>query len=305
MRTPLIRLAVLSLALTSGLVAQNVVGRSEETYTIREQMSSGDKLRLTSPNGTIAIAQGSGSAIEIRGEKRTQRNSRIEEVGFIVKRTADGLVVCAVYDDDDECDMERGYRSENRRSWNGPRTRVNFTVVMPAGLRVNAATGNGDVTINGAGSEVDAATGNGSVLVSNTMGRVNVSTGNGRVIVEAARGEVEVNTGNGDVKVVTSSGPVRARSGNGNIDVSMARVDRGERMTFSTGSGRIVVAVPEGFGADLEATTGNGEIASEIPVRVEGRISPYRMRGVLGNGGERLSLSTGNGDIQIRKAMRE
>ena len=291
-------------AFTASLAgAQTVVGRNDDSWTARETLARGQRLRLTSPNGTITISASSGNEVEIRAEKRAERGARIEDVGFVVKKSSEGLVVCAVYDDGDDCDLAGGYQQSRRRwrdGWNSPR--VNFIVRMPAGVLLQAETGNGDVAINGAGSDVKATTGNGRVLVAGTTGRVFAHTGNGRVTVEDAHGPVEATTGNGDVRVTTSDGPVTARSGNGDIDVSMARIERAAEMSFSTGSGRIVLSVPGSFGAELEGSTGNGEISSELPMRVEGRINPRRIRGTLGGGGERLALNTGNGDIQIRRA---
>ena len=294
--------AALLLLLTAGVAgAQTVVGRNEETWTTRETLAPGQRLHVASPNGAITVTQGNGSEVEIRAEKSAGHGARIEDVGFIVKKTSDGLVVCAVYDGDD-CDMEDGYHSRRRNwrdGWNAPR--VSFTVRMPAGVKLQAETGNGDVAINNAGSDVRASTGNGRLLVSGTSGRVQAHTGNGRVTIEDAHGPVEATTGNGDVRVVTAIGPVNASSGNGDIEVSMARVEHSAEMSFTTGSGRIVLSVPNGFGAELEGSTGNGAISSELPMRVEGRIDPRRIRGTLGNGGERLALRSGNGDITIRR----
>ncbi len=299
-----IRISALHVLTASLLCAQSVVGRADATWSLREKLASGDHLRIMSPNGAITIAQGGGSEVDIRAEKRADRDARIDDIGFVVKRVPNGLVVCAVYDDDDECDMERGYRGRNRRSRDERRNRAraSFTVRIPAGVLVDAATGNGDVAINGAGSAVDASTGNGRVQITNTTGRVKASTGNGAVTVDGARGAVEASTGNGDVRVTTSSGPVNASSGNGDIEVSMDRVDRAEAMSFSTGSGHIVLSMPGDFGAELEGSTGNGHITSDLPIRIAGRIDPHRMRGTLGRGGERLAVSTGNGDIEIRRA---
>jgi Putative adhesin len=298
--TTFLRTAALLAVAAASAGAQSVVGRADDSWRMRERLDSGDRLRLSSPNGAISIRQGSGSEVEIFAEKTADRGASVSDVGFIVKKHADGLVVCAVYYDDDECDEERGYRQ--RRNWNRRQVRVSFIVTIPAGVLVNAGTGNGDVTINGAGSEVVAATGNGRVLVSGTTGRVTASTGNGRVTVEGARGPVKASTGNGAVSVTTSDGPVTASSGNGDIDVSMDRISRSAPMSFSTGSGRIVLSVPEDFGADMEASSGNGDVTTDLPIRLQGRIARSRLRGTLGGGGERLSLSTGNGDIEIRKS---
>ncbi len=301
--TTLMRVSAMHV-LTAGLLcAQTVVGRADATWSLREKLGPGDRLRIMSPNGAITIAHGSGSDVDIRAEKHTERDARIEDIGFIVKRVPNGLVVCAVYDDDDDCDLERGSHSRDRRSRDDHRNRAraSFTVRIPAGVLVNAVTGNGDIAINGAGSAVDACTGNGRVQVTNTTGRVKASTGNGAVTVDGAKGDVEAATGNGNVRVTTSTGPVNASSGNGDINVSMDRVDHAEAMSFSTGSGRIVLSMPADFGAELEGSTGNGSISSDLPIRIAGRIDPHRMRGTLGRGGERLAVTTGNGDIEIRK----
>jgi Putative adhesin len=316
----IVRVASALLVVAATASAQGTVGRNDASYTVREQLASGDRLRLTSPNGTISIVQSSGTEVEVRIDKVIERRAAIDDVAFIVKRSSGGLIVCAVYDDDDSCDMERGYRQRSER-WNARnRARANFTVRVPAGVSVTAESGNGDLGIAGGGSNVDAHTGNGQILITGTSGRVkahtgngrivvtgisgrvDASTGNGRVEVEGATGEVEAYTGNGDVRVATSSGPVKARSGNGNIDVAMESLAGAHAMSFSTGSGRIVVALPEGFGAELDGTTGNGTISSDFPVRVEGRLNPNRLRGTLGNGGERLAMSTGNGDIEIKRS---
>lgn len=281
--------------------AQSVVGRSESSWSTRERLSSGETLRITSPNGPITITQGSGAEVVIRAEKRTDRDARLEDMGFVVTRTSDGLTVCAVFESADECAADRGDRRTST-NWNRSRPSAQFTVQIPAGVLVNANTGNGDISISGAGSEVAARTGNGAVRVTGTTGSVMVSTGNGRVIVEGVRGPVKASTGNGDVRVATSAGPVDVSSGSGDIDIAMGRLERSAEMRFSTGSGRIVVTLPENFNAAIDGRTGSGDITSELPMRVEGRRDSHRLRGTIGNGGERLTMTTGSGDIVLRRA---
>ena len=293
--------ALLGFAAAS-MQAQSVVGRSESSWSTRERLSSGQTLRLASPNGPITITQGSGAEVVIRAEKRADRDARMEDMGFVVKRTGTGMIVCAVFESADECDSQRGFRSNSTREWNRSRPSARFTVQIPAGVLVNASTGNGDISITGAGSEANASTGNGSVLVSGTTGSVTASTGNGKVIVEDARGPVKASTGNGDVRVSTSFGPVDVSSGNGDIDVWMGRLERSAGMRFTTGSGRIVVALPADFNADIVGSTGSGDISSELPLRVQGRRDSHRLRGTIGTGGERLTMTTGSGDIVLRRA---
>ncbi len=290
-------------ALVSGRVsAQRVVGRDEATPTVRERLSAGDRLRVATPNGDVTVTEGSGSEVEVRVEKTAERGSSITDIGVLVRREAGGLVVCAVFDDNDECDMERGYQQgSRRRGWDNSRTHARLIVRVPAGVSIRASSGNGDLSISGAVGDVVGWTGNGRVNVSGSAGTVSARTGNGRVTIEGARGAVEANTGNGDVRITTANGPVNVRSGNGDLDVSMDRLERSAPMTMSTGNGRINLTAPDSFGAEVEGSTGSGTISSELPIQLVGSINPRRIRGTLGAGGERLSIRSGSGDVQIRR----
>ena len=319
--TTLLRSATLLAIATGTLHAQEVVGRRDATFSIRQMMERGERLHVTSPNGAIAVTQGSGSELRIQIEKSTDRGGRITDIGFVVKRSGGSLIVCGVIDDDDRCEVGSGYRRESR-GWNGGRqlAKANFTVVLPAGVSLRTDTGNGELTITGVTESVEANTGNGRMRITGTLNSVKARTGNGRVDIDDTRGIVDVSsgngevtvgnnggpvtvsTGNGDVTVTTASGPVSARSGNGDIDVTMAQVRQRSPMTFSTGNGRISLKVPDGYGAELVSSTGSGRITTDIPIRVEGRVDPHRLRGTLGDGGEQLSISTGHGDITIRRA---
>ena len=266
------------------VAAQQIVGRTETTFSVSETVAGGAWVRIASPNGFVKVTQGTGDRVEIRADKVVRRGS-VEDVGFVVRRGSGGVTVCAVFEAEEECDSDGRYRSNDRhaRHWSEDhQVRVNFTVRIPAGVRVKAGTGNGDISIAG-GAEVTA------------------SSGNGKVTVEGAQGPVDASSGNGDIRVSTSLGPVEASSGNGSIDVSMDRLEGSPPMSFSTGNGRITVTVPETFGAELESSTGNGHVTVDFPIQMRGRLDPSRIRGTLGKGGGRLVMSSGNGDLKIRK----
>ncbi|MGH9658795.1 MAG: DUF4097 family beta strand repeat-containing protein, partial [Bryobacteraceae bacterium] len=175
------------------------------------------------------------------------------------------------------------------------------TIRVPAGIRLAIHSGNGDVAVAGAHAELAARSGNGRVRVSGTAGEVDAASGNGEVTVENVRGPVSANSGNGDVRVTTVQGPVSARSGNGDLLVRMTELSAADDMEFTTGNGRIEVTVPTNFNAVIDASTGNGGIRTDFPIQVSGRISKTRLRGTIGQGGRRLRLITGNGEIEIRR----
>lgn len=283
--------------------AQSLVGRDDSIYTWRGTIPSGAQLTVRNYNGPIDVRPASGNTAEMRAEKRTERGGGdIRDVAFDVTTTRSGdVIICSTFRDNDPCDEDRRWSShddDDRR-----RVTVAMTLLVPRGVLVKVATGNGAVQVERVGSDVSATTGNGRVQVTATDGPVHVSTGNGDVDVREAKGPVRVTTGNGNVTVTTAEGPVDARSGNGDIDVQMGAVRSRESMGFHTGSGTVRVTLPASYSGELEASTGNGEIRSDFDLKVQGRVSPRRIRATIGNGGPTLRLTTGNGRVEVRKGM--
>lgn len=280
-------------------VAQDVIGRADATFTLQEPVRAGQWVRIASPSGVVRVTEG-GDRLEVTATKVVRRG-RIEDVGFVVRRVSDGLTLCAVFDAAGECQDDGTLKNTGRsRQWWSQRSiQVNFTVRVPVGMRIRAGSGNGDVSVTGGGAQVIASSGNGRIDVAGTSGQVTASSGNGRVTIQGAKGAVDASTGNGDVTVSTSLGPVTASSGNGEIDVAMDRVAGSSDMSFSTGNGRITVAVPEGFGAQFDSKTGHGNVSVELPLTIQGAMSRSRVRGTIGAGGGRLTLHSGNGDLAV------
>ena len=297
-----LRIALPLIALVPSLAAAQILGRDSEVFTRTEAVARGEWFRFYGPIGDVTVTEGTGTQVEFRAEKVLRGNSgRITDIAFELRRTGEGVTICAVFEDD-EC-TDRGLRNENRRwSRNFRPPSLNVTIRVPAGVRLAVHSGNGDVSVAGAHAELVARSGNGRVRVTGTAGEVDAASGNGEVTVDNVRGPVSANSGNGDVRVSTVQGPVSARSGNGDLLVRMTELRAADDMEFTTGNGRIEVTVPAEFNADIDASTGNGGIRTDFPIQVSGRISKTRLRGTIGQGGRRLRLVTGNGEIEIRKA---
>lgn len=287
------------IALPSLSGAQTLLGRSDSIFTWRGPLKAGALLTIRNQNGPIDVRPATGTEVALRAEKRA-RYGNLTDVAFDVGTSSSGdVTICSTLRDNNPCD-------EGRRSWSDSddwrrNVTVAMTVLVPRGAQVRVSTGNGAVSVERVGGEVSASTGNGRVNVLNTDGAVRVSTGNGDVQVREVKGAVRVSTGNGRVNVTTAQGPVEARSGNGDIDVRMTAVRPSEDMTFSTGSGDVRVTLPADYSGELDASTGNGSIASDFDLKVEGRMSPRRVRATIGSGGARLRLTTGNGGLELRK----
>lgn len=284
----------LALVLPGALFAQET--STGDLFTWSGRLAANATVGIRSYNGPIDVRESTTDRVEFRASRPTRRGA---DLSFEVETSANGVQLCAVYRGRNICDNDR-------RGWGGDwdqgpgSTRI--TVLLPKGVRLEARTGNGEVTVERASNDVDISSGNGDVRVRLTAGRVNVRTGNGELEIDGATGPVEASTGNGRVYVTTSSGPVSVSTGNGEIDVRMNAIGGTGDMEFTTGNGSVTVAVPANFNGDIEARTGHGEFRSDFEIRVQGRLNPRNIRGTIGTGGRRIRMVSGNGALELRRA---
>jgi hypothetical protein len=273
-----------------------VASAQEREFTFRERVAAGAWLRIHTIQGDIRVIEGSGDRAEVIGRKH---GDDAAEVAISTVRDGDNVTICAIWEGG-QCDAEGIHSS---RKWrHGGEASADFEVRLPRGVKIRAISGNGEVMVSGATAEVHASSGNGTVSVASSGGPVSASSGNGDVDVSKAGGEVTARSGNGDVHVSTRSGPVSAYTGNGRIDARMTALTGAEDMSFRTGNGDITVMLPANFEGEIEARLPNGRLETDFPLRIEGRLDPRRLRGTIGRGGRRITIMSGSGGAEIRKA---
>ena len=291
-----------ALALFATLLAlPAVAGAQDRDFRFSERVPAGAWLRVHSTHGDIRVTEASGDRAEVIGRKS---GDDADDLQITTVRDADGggVTICAVFEGG-QCDAE-GVRSSRKWSHDGEAS-VDFEVRLPRGVKLRALSGNGEVSVTGATAEVQASSGNGAVSVASTGGPIRASSGNGDIDVSQAGGQVTARSGNGDIRVTTRSGPVSASTGNGSIDARMSSLTGAEDMTFRTGNGDVTVMLPADFEGEIEARLPNGRLDSDFPLRVEGRLDPRRLRATIGRGGRRISIVSGSGGAEIRKASGE
>ena len=113
-------------------------------------------------------------------------------------------------------------------------------------------------------------------------------------------GKLDAHSGDGHITVAGRFDALKVRTSDGHVD---ARLQPGSKMaspwTIETGDGGIDLRVPDGFQADLDASSGDGRITLDIPLTVAGTVSHSKVRGQLNGGGPALILHTGDGSIRI------
>jgi DUF4097 and DUF4098 domain-containing protein YvlB len=193
--------------------------------------------------------------------------------------------------------------------------------IGPTDVRINERQSGDEVTISVRIPSMTFSWGNHSVRVeisvpSNTQ--LDLRSGDGRLEVSGTRGAAKLNTGDGRITVRDFEGPLAAHSGDGRVEVDgrfddlqldtsdgsiEANVHPGSKMSgrwyIHTGDGSVHLRLPDGFGADLDARTGDGRLDVNLPVTVSGSLNRNSIRGKLNGGGETLEVRSGDGSIQV------
>ena len=139
-------------------------------------------------------------------------------------------------------------------------TRIYYEITVPADTAVNAKSGYGDIAISGITRPAEVRTGYGNVTLASPAGGVTVKTGYGDITIEGALTEDwELKTGYGNVKL----------------------------------------DLPSDASFELDARTGFGDIDTEHPIVINGRLRHSRIRGTVRDGGPALTIKTGFGDITL------
>lgn len=175
------------------------------------------------------------------------------------------------------------------------------TVSAPAGSRLAARSGAGDVTVTGragwaavrTGSgevtiaavdgDADITTGSGDIEMGEVSGRARLRTGSGEIAVASTAGTTSIKAGSGDVALGSVSGDLEVRTGSGEVTISDARAGL---LELTTGSGELRIGVHAGVAAELDLTSASGRARSELDV---GSSAPaetplLRVRGRTGSG---------------------
>jgi hypothetical protein len=238
--------------------------RTDRAFTWEGAIPEGRWLYVRNLNGSIRVDRATGTRVEVSATKRWRRGDP-DDVRIEQRKSGDDVIICAIWRENTRCD-EDGYSTRDNDGWRGRNndTNVEFTIRLPAGVKLVTSTVNGNLDITGATSEVEAS------------------------------------TVNGGIDATSSGGPVRANTVNGSIVVKMQEMGTKD-LDFETVNGSVEVWVPDKLDADIDMRTVNGRVMSDFPMTVSGRINPRHIRAKIGNGGRRISFATVNGSVELRK----
>ncbi len=132
---------------------------------------------------------------------------------------------------------------------------------------------------------------------------LDLSANNGGLTISGVTGTIRFETRNGGVRLTDLGGDVRGETRNGGLSVllSGARWD-GAGLDVQTTNGGVTLTIPEGYNADLTTGTSNGGFRTDVPMTIQGELSPRRgISTTLGSGGPPVRVRTTNGGLRIQR----
>ena len=117
--------------------------------------------------------------------------------------------------------------------------------------------------------------------------------------VTEAKGQVRITTHSKNVDLSQIYGDTYVEDRDGNISIAPAG-PYNIQATSHSGNADLEITLPPNASATVDGRTHNGDIASEYPLNIEGDESKT-VTGKIGNGNNKIVLSTDVGDVHIKK----
>jgi len=297
-RIPLAAAGLATLLAGPGCI--DIVGADVGKYVEREEKtfstSGKPDVSLATFDGSIEVRPWDRTEVQVIIEKRARDKAAADEIDIRTEQNGNRIVV----------DVKSRKGSDHRGldfGWNMSRS-AKLIVSMPAASDLSAKSGDGSIDVERISGRVEMRSGDGSIRAHDVGGDVTAHSGDGSIRIDGVNGALNVDTGDGSIVLAGKLSGVRARSGDGSITI---HAESGSTSSadwdISTGDGSVTLELPDGFGAQLDAHTGDGGVhMRDVTVsNVSGEIRRNTVRGQLGAGGRMVRVRTGDGSITLKK----
>jgi hypothetical protein len=174
-----------------------------------------------------------------------------------------------------------------------------ITVIVAEHARTTGKSPGADIVVTvPADTTVKLTTNNGPIVVRGVEQSGNVGTSNGLIELIGVKGTFVAETSNGHITVNDAVGSVMLETTNGAINFA-GEMTAGGRNIMKTSNGSIDIALQGTPSVEVDATTNNATIRSDIPINTSSTKST-KLEGTIGSGEANLTAETSNGSIVIR-----
>ena len=265
------------------ILAAATTARAEEANFTRDLTVSGRvDLTVQTGSGSIHLTSGPAGRVEIFGHVRSNwgaSDAQVHEIADHPPIEQTGNIV------------RIGTTHQNLRNIS-----IDYEIRVPADAFLNAATGSGNITDDGAGANAKLNTGSGSIHATGLQGGFSVETGSGSIYAEqVGTGDVKAETGSGTIELKNLHGALHAETGSGSIK---AGGTPSAQWRVHTGSGSIEIWTGNAA-FTLDAETGSGSIHCDREIAGGATAEHHHLAGKIGGGGPMVRIETGSGSIRV------
>ncbi len=271
------------------------IERDEKSFT----MTGKPDVVLSTFDGSIEIRPWEKADVQVVVEKRGRDKQDVSAIDVQVQQTGNRIEVTVTEPKRYGFDLHFSNRS------------AKLILSVPASADVFAKSGDGSIDIERVTGRLQLRSGDGSIRGRQLGGDVAAHTGDGSIKLDGVEGALSVDTGDGSIVLSGKLSGVRARTGDGSVTIH-ANPGSAPNSDWDivTGDGSVTLEVPEDFGAELDAHTGDGSIRNELGLKAEAERENDRdrdrdrdrrsLKGTLGAGGKILKIRTGDGSIRLK-----
>lgn len=191
--------------------------------------------------------------------------------------------------------------------WRRDRDAIETVIEVPADTPIDVASASADITVTGRCGDTEIATTAARISLDDVAGDLRLRYGNAHSRIGAVTGSVQLSCGGGSAQFGRVGGSLDCKFGSGDLTAELvqgdlhARAGKGSahlgavygNVDLAFGAGPISIGLPAGTPVYVDATSGVGQVHTDLPV---GPTPPP--------GGQPITVRarTGAGDIQLRRA---
>jgi hypothetical protein len=240
-----------------------------EIFAWRGEVKAPALVNVRSVNGAIDVKPSTDDSLRVTAAARWHRGNPKTDLKFDVVTEGSNVTVCVLWSRDPCADAQHSTRTsfwDHMRRSRSTDANVTLTVYLPARVKLDARTLNGDVNV-------------------------------------ASTAPVKAKTINGAIRVATAVGPVEAETMNGSIDVRMTTLGEDGPVRAVTVNGSASAYLPETLDAMVSLSAINGRIGTDYAIAMAAGVSTAtkRLAGAVGAGGREVKVSTVNGSAWLHR----
>jgi Putative adhesin len=164
--------------------------------------------------------------------------------------------------------------------WRRGRELVDTLIEVPSETPLKLSSSGDEITLTGCGGDTDIATSATRITLEAVAGRLRLRYGHGDSRVDRVTGSVQLDAGRGRAHLGEVRGSLHARFGSGDLHADVVHGDLQVRagagsaqlgavhgnVDLAFGSGPVEIGLPAGVAAQVDLTSGTGEVHTDLPV---------------------------------------